>query len=761
MDQSELRELENLCIQEEWAFCRAACPLHMDVRAVCLALRKGDTGKARSIIDKTLPVSGILGRICEAPCQKACKRQEAGGPIQIHALEKFSVSHARRRGQAMKIPDRGRKASILGCGLSSLSAAHDLARKGYRIMVYHFSDDPADEILSCLPGPVEQKVISQELEHLGQLGVSFQKYDPEHHQPVQLLKGQHPVYLGLDGADQDLLPCSMEDIHPLTLACPDKGLFAGAWTRAGITPAAIDQAAAGRKAAVSMDRFSQNVSMTADREREGPVTTRLVTSLEGVSPAPPAVKDSHPDAEAVTQEASRCLACECMICVRRCPYLEAFKGYPKSYVRQIYNNEAIVKGSRLANSLINSCMLCGLCSRLCPNDFPMAQICLEARERMVDQDRMPPSVHDFALRDLEFSRGQDFFFVASEPGFKECGYLFFPGCQLCATHPVQVEKTYAWLRSNLVSGVGLALACCGAPARWSGRKTLFQETVQQISSHVSEFGNPCWIIACPSCWNMFEQADFQPEMISLWEMLNRLGPSVESNRIKAECCLIDPCTARDLPGMRQAVRTLVPGRTLQEPELNASFAACCGYGGLLTEAGPDLADRAAGSRTAGCTGPALTYCAMCREQLVRSGQRAAHMLELLFPDGTEPFSLPGTGLSARRDNRRWLKNRLARKVWQKTEPARPEHARAVLCMNQDVRELTEKRRILESDIQQTIALARTGGQLFYDSESGVWLASLSMGEVTFWVRYSVQKDGSYQIHTAYSHRMKIGRVTCS
>lgn len=759
MDQDELKTLENLCIQEEWAFCRAACPLHMDVRAMCLALKQGDLGKARAVVDKTLPVSGILGRICEAPCEKSCKREEAGGPIRIHALEKFCVSSARPSGKTIKIPDRGRRAIILGCGLSGLSAAHDLARKGYKIRLFHFSQDPADELLSCLPVQVDREVVKSELQYLQQLGVSFEKFHPENHQPLELLKLKQPVYTGLDAVDQALLPCSIKDIHPLTLAGTPEGFFAGAWTRSGTVPRAVDQAAAGRKAAVSMDRFTQNVSMTASRELEGPVTTRLVTSLEGVSSVSTCLGGDDPDLEEVKQEAARCLACECMICVRRCPYLEAFKGYPKSYVRQIYNNEAIVKGSRLANTLINSCMLCSLCTRLCPNDFPMARICLEARERMVEQDRMPPSAHDFALRDLEFSRSSDFFLVASEPGFKECDYLFFPGCQLCATHPEQVESVYAWLRASLDKGVGLALACCGAPASWSGRKGLFQEAVEQLFHQAASLGNPTWITACPSCWNMLEKSDYQPEMVSLWEILSSLRPSLNTDQPTDECCLVDPCAARDLPGMRQAVRSLVSTRNLREPELNASYAACCGYGGLLTEANPDLAARAATDRAQGLTGPVLTYCAMCREQLVSSGKQAAHLLEMLFPSGREPFSLPGTGLSARRDNRRRLKNSLMRKVWQKTPLSSPEHTLIALDMAKDVRELTEKRRILESDIQQTIAMAETRGQLFYDDKSGSWLASFTLGQVTFWVRYSVQKDGSYRIHTAYSHRMKIARVT--
>ena len=60
-------------------------------------------------------------------------------------------------------------------------------------------------------------------------------------------------------------------------------------------------------------------------------------------------------------------------------------------------------GSRQANKLINSCSLCGLCEAVCPEDFAMQTLCLEARKDMVQKGKMPPSAHEFALLDMAFS----------------------------------------------------------------------------------------------------------------------------------------------------------------------------------------------------------------------------------------------------------------------------------------------------------------------------------------------------------------------
>ena len=50
-----------------------------------------------------------------------------------------------------------------------------------------------------------------------------------------------------------------------------------------------------------------------------------------------------------------------MECVKACEYLKHYGRYPRKYVREVYNNLSIVKGTRFANKLINSCALCGLC----------------------------------------------------------------------------------------------------------------------------------------------------------------------------------------------------------------------------------------------------------------------------------------------------------------------------------------------------------------------------------------------------------------
>jgi len=243
--------------------------------------------------------------------------------------------------------------------------------------------------------------------------------------------------------------------------------------------------------------------MGAGRENEGPFQTRLFTSIEGIDPTPRAspadVAKGFSDDEA-RLEAQRCLQCECMECVKVCLYLERYQGYPKKYARQVFNNERIIFGAaHTKNQFVNSCSTCGLCETVCPNDFYMGDLCLQARRTMVEQKLMPASFHEFALQDMAHSAGERFALCRHESGKEQSAWLYFPSCQLCATSPVEVLSSYRHLRDRLAGGVGIMLGCCGAPAYWAGRDDLFRKTLDALRQEWERMGRPRVITACSTC----------------------------------------------------------------------------------------------------------------------------------------------------------------------------------------------------------------------------------------------------------------------
>lgn len=749
MDQSELRRLERQCIQEEAPQCTAACPLHVDVKQFCALMARRRFDKAWGVLAKTLPLPGVLARLCDGPCRDECVRKDAGGAIRVDLLERACAANAKPVGPPKSLPSRHKSVAVVGGTLTGLSATWELARRGFNVTL--FCGTPGD-CLSAVPASVlPEGVLARELEGLASMGAEIKEGVPPTPELLDsLAEEKDAVFL-----DTDDLPESMRDFgtpDEITLGTGRAGVFA---SRAGETSPVL-QAAAGRRAANSMERYTQGVSMVSDRGLEGPYETRLFTSLDKVEPVPPVETDAVYSETEARDEAKRCLQCECLECVKVCEYLKHYKYYPKVYARRIYNNESIVMGTRQANGMINSCMLCGLCKAVCPEDFDMGDVCLEARRTMVEKGTMPPSAHDFALRDMAFALGERCTLARHAPGASASEYVFFPGCQLAASDPGGVEAAYADLRARL-GDVGLMLRCCGAPSHWAGRVSLFEESVAELKSAWNSLGGPKIIAACPTCMKTLRSALPDAEIVSQWSVLRALGLPEGTRNGTETLAVNDPCAARHDAVLREDVRALLEGAgvPVAEPELTGEYTECCGFGGLLSEANPELGMKVSERRAGAMEEDFITYCVMCRDMIARTGKRAMHLYDLLYPASDDPAARPSPGYSARRENRVRLREGMLRDLWgEDAGPgAEPYESVRVAFTDQAAANL-EARRILVSDVQKVLFHARASGKRFVHGETGRFLVRHRPVVVTYWVEFEETGDG-YLVHNAWSHRMKI------
>ncbi|MGD9186619.1 MAG: 4Fe-4S dicluster domain-containing protein [Desulfobacteraceae bacterium] len=763
MDQEALRELESRCVQEEPPWCTAACPLHVDGRSFAGHIGNGRWEDAWKVLQRYMPLPGILGRICDAPCEDRCKRSQAGGAIRMGALERVCVQSDPPKIRSMPIPAREKKVAVTGSGLSSLTAAGDLAGKGYTVTVFETTERPGDPLRQWDPVLLPTDAIDREIEALNRKGIHFElgKDCDSKVFADRCLNLFDAIYLGLDavsGRGWDLRRNDDGIIRTDTKTgqTSHAAVFAG-----GRTPSPVWRAAHGRWAATSIDRFLQGVSLTAGRDREGPLKTRLFTSLSDVTPLPTisAADESagytRSEAEA---EAQRCLQCQCMECVKVCAYMESFGAYPKKYAREVYNNLSIVMGERKSNRLINSCSLCGLCRQVCPNDFAMQDLCLHARQAMVERGKMPPSAHEFALLDMAFSQSDRFFLARHQPGHETSVHLFFPGCQLCASAPAQVEKVYNHLRSSLSEGVGLMLGCCGAPAHWAGQRKLFEDQAACLQAQWDTLGRPRMILACSTCVRMFKDHLPQIPTVSLWSVIEAHPPSAVTSNISLELAVHDPCTTRHEAEMRACVRRLIAGCGLETEELSlgSEKTECCGFGGLMHNANPELAGAVAQGRAGRSDSDYVAYCAMCRDNLAARGKRVIHLLDLYFPDSRypDPALRPRPDWSRRQENRARLRDRLLQHLWHEAPAAMKAHQSIRLEISPEVAKQMDQRRIMVEDLQKVIQHAESSGERLFHPPSGRYKAAYAPYKVTFWVEYTPVKDG-FVVHNAYAHRMEV------
>jgi glutamate synthase (NADPH/NADH) small chain len=740
-DQKKLRELEAQCIQDHAPPCRAACPVHVDIRAMLDAAGRGDFAAAYEVLVKAVPFPGLISRLCEQPCQTVCTRGEIGDPIEIAALERACIEfNTAGRGTIKKLPARGQRMTVVGTGLSGLTVAFDLARKGYDVTVFEAADRPGGSLWQVPEEDLPRAVITQDLAVLDTLGIEMRLSAPITDRAAleDLFDTCDAVYVGTGPGSAALWDLETDEtgrpqVNPLTFQTSRAGVFAGGSVlRPNADRSYITAISDGRRAAVSIDRYLQRVSLEASRFNEGPYTTQLYTNIEGIEPLdrvpiPDPRRDY--DADSAIREARRCLQCECMECVKVCEYLAQYEGYPRQYVRTVYNNLSIVMGERHANQFINSCALCGLCAEVCPTDLDMGAVCAEARRVMVSQNRMPPSVHDFALREMAFSQGEKFAAVRHQPGTTASRYVFFPGCQLSGSDPQHVSAAYDYLRETLSGGVGLWLNCCGAPAEWAGRTDLMQASLEAFQTQYNAMGEPALVLACSTCYQVFKTHLPEVELVSLWEVFDQHGlPDTTPASLAEVVSIHDPCTTRHEPQMHDSVRHIVQqlGYPVEELALSRERTTCCSYGGLMWFANRDLAQDVIRRRIAENDADYVTYCAMCRDFFAAQGKRTLHVLDLMFGEG----QADRPGYSQRRENRARLKRTMLKTLWGETVTGQEDYEHITVNISDTVLAHMEERLILVEDIQQVIAHAERAGTWLRNPRSSHRLAHYRPAAVT-------------------------------
>ncbi len=770
MEKNELIAWENKCIQEEPPECTSACPLHVDARLFLKEIQKGDWDSAYKVLHKTMPFPGILGRICDHPCEEKCKRGAAGGPIAIGALEKFCVEKHSGKKRVQPLPRKNHRIAVLGAGLAGLTATWDLLKKGFMVSLFAQGDRLGGSLLDMPEELLPADVLSEELSILEtlkadiRLGVCidralFEKIREEYEAIIIDRDSLYGIDLALSLDEHGLIA-----IDPANGTTGVEGVFAGGGTRRRGAFSPVMETLEGRKPALSIERLMQKVGLGFGREGEGPQPSRLFTSMEGIEPVPRVVAvdpaKGFSEEEALS-EASRCIQCQCLECVKKCLFMERFKGYPKKYAREIFNNERILLGAaHQYNVFTNSCSACGLCETICPNDFNMGEMCLEARRTLLELKIMPPSFHEFALDDMAFSNSDKFSLCRHEPGKTESSWLYFPSCQLCGSSPGEVVNSYGYLKEKLSGGVGIMLRCCGAPSFWAGRMDLFKDAIDEIRASWEKMGKPRVITACSTCLNIFQENLPEVAAVSLWNVMLEEGlpaPSPETAK-GGVVSIVDPCVTRHDPVGQKNVRRILKSLNMEIEELPLSGETpeCCGYGGLMYNANPVLARDVVARRTTASDNDYLAYCAMCRDNFAFAGKRISHLIEHLFPtvEGADPAARGWISWSERRANRARIKEVILRDLGEGEEREPREHEKLKLTLSPEVRKRIDERRILEEDIRKVIFQAESSGKRLRSKENGNYLAYLQPANVTFWVEYIPEGDG-FAVLNAYCHRMKI------
>jgi NADPH-dependent glutamate synthase beta subunit-like oxidoreductase/ferredoxin len=163
--------------------CQWACPAHTDVPLYIRLIAQGRFSDAYIENRKSNVFPGILGRVCDRPCEPACRRGRIDEkPVAICRLKRVAADH--RDDVSDRLPqapatDNGRKVALIGCGCASLAVANDLRPLGYEITIFESLDTTGGLMRTNIPRfRLPPKVLDEEINTIIEMGVDLKLNHP-------------------------------------------------------------------------------------------------------------------------------------------------------------------------------------------------------------------------------------------------------------------------------------------------------------------------------------------------------------------------------------------------------------------------------------------------------------------------------------------------------------------------------------------------------------------------------------------------------
>ena len=163
--------------------CQWACPAHTDVPEYIRLIAQGKYTESYMLNRESNVFPGILGRVCDRPCEPACRRGRLDEkPVAICRLKRVASDNRGDISEHLpKIPETkiGKRIACIGAGPASLTVANDLLPLGYEITIFEKLEEPGGLMRSNIPAfrlPVS--VLDDEIGMIVDMGADLRLGEP-------------------------------------------------------------------------------------------------------------------------------------------------------------------------------------------------------------------------------------------------------------------------------------------------------------------------------------------------------------------------------------------------------------------------------------------------------------------------------------------------------------------------------------------------------------------------------------------------------
>jgi NADPH-dependent glutamate synthase beta subunit-like oxidoreductase len=361
--------------------CQTNCPAFMDIPLMNRLLAEGKFDEALRVVKRDIALPAVLGRICPAPCERACRRRNIDEPVSICTLKRYAADHD--LGNPVSFmpetsPSNGKKIGIIGSGPAGLSAAYFLIQKGYKCTLYDKNPLPGGALRYAIPDDrLPKEVLDQEIDIIRQMGAEFiqnyelpadgfEKLRAEFDGMIIATGEDNAEFAGLEKKNKSFV--TERNSYQTNI----KGVFAiGSAIKPGRV--AIRAVAHGKEAAITMDQYLHDLPVVGEPQLFNSRIGRMLEEeyddfmLEADAGPRNETRDFEGfTMEQVQKEAARCMHCDCrkkFDCKLR-DYSGEYDASQKRFfpkerppVRKIFKHKPLVYEPE-------KCIKCSICVRI-------------------------------------------------------------------------------------------------------------------------------------------------------------------------------------------------------------------------------------------------------------------------------------------------------------------------------------------------------------------------------------------------------------
>ena len=163
--------------------CQWACPAHTDVPEYIRLIAQGEFTQAYLVNRESNVFPGILGRVCDRPCEPACRRGRIEEkPVAICRLKRVAADHRDEVAHLLpRAPQQknGKKVACIGAGPASLTVANDLLPLGYEVTIFEQFAVAGGLMRTNIPAfRLPAKVLNEEIGYIVDMGADLRLNSP-------------------------------------------------------------------------------------------------------------------------------------------------------------------------------------------------------------------------------------------------------------------------------------------------------------------------------------------------------------------------------------------------------------------------------------------------------------------------------------------------------------------------------------------------------------------------------------------------------